>query len=311
LTPPQSPPRKALHDYWTPPQSHPRKDIAVGHAFPAPPENPSRTVGVDDLKPLSGSSRKAIGARDDYLIHAKAASAQIVGMSGGQNSLFEVVVRDTLAFEDEEVDFPGSAHAAAENSAVSTAPSDDQEWESLFNESEVCEDANSGCSDCGEESDFEYVEIAGTLEVSPAIGTEVKVLHQDDQWWPAQITDVRGCKAEIMYDETGRKDEVDLSVYAVRLRDYVSDDEADVENGSSCSASGSVKREAACSSHEHGSEDESGSKRSKTEGDSVDIHGILTEIPPVGTWVKALHNDDASPPAQVIQEKVKEATLLY
>lgn len=65
--------------------------------------------------------------------------------------------------------------------------------------------------------------IPGTLDEAPPVGALVKVLYDDDRWYPAKVTASCGSIATILYPD-GEKEEVDCSEHAVRLFDYVSED---------------------------------------------------------------------------------------
>lgn len=101
---------------------------------------------------------------------------------------------------------------------------DDDAEDSARDDSEVVGDDS---EDEDDQENQEGVCIAGALDVSPPEGTAVAVLYDDDVWYTARITEARGTKAVILYDEEGDCEELDFDVHAVRLADYVSDNEGD------------------------------------------------------------------------------------
>jgi len=91
-------------------------------------------------------------------------------------------------------------------------------------ESDASED---GQTDAGE-SDSEEEIIPGVLEQAPSVGTAVKILYDDERWYPAfiqrHIPSSNGTRA-IIVDFEGQEDEVDFEVYAVRLLEHISEDD--------------------------------------------------------------------------------------
>jgi hypothetical protein len=57
-----------------------------------------------------------------------------------------------------------------------------------------------------------------TLQESPPVDTEVKVLYTDDRWYTARIVADKGTKAVILYDD-GSEEEIDFEVHAVRYNE--------------------------------------------------------------------------------------------
>jgi len=95
-------------------------------------------------------------------------------------------------------------------------------------EEEEDADSDSDCSSDGEP-------IPGTLEEAPAIGTKVKVLYDDDIWYTAVTLSANGAMVGVEY-ECGSLEELDLDVFAVRLFDYVEEDDDSEEDASASDA---------------------------------------------------------------------------
>lgn len=155
-------------------------------------------------------------------------------------------------------------------------------------------------SDSEEEMEEEI--IPGTLDTPPPVGTQVKVLHDDDIWHLARVVSARDAIAFVVYED-GERDELDLDEVAVRLADYMSDDESD------------EAVDKAVKSKEK-SDDESDHRlteqaESDDESEYEDIPGTLDEAPPVGTRVKVLLDDDAWHTAQITASSGSKARLLF
>lgn len=76
------------------------------------------------------------------------------------------------------------------------------------------------------DSEWEEEQIPGTLDEAPPVGSMVKVLGEDDTWHPARVSSVEGTVARLTFED-GDVQEVDFDEHAVRLNDYVSEDEED------------------------------------------------------------------------------------
>jgi hypothetical protein len=156
------------------------------------------------------------------------------------------------------------------------------------------------CREQGGDSEYdatesEYEVIPGTLDDAPAVGTQVKVLHEDDKWWPAQVVLARGSICKILY-ETGASEEIDVEVFAVRLLDYVDEDEQ-----------GRDKLQ------EQSQDDwrRGGLRPDEDEIECEDISGTLDVSPPFGSNVKVLHDDGRWWHACVTVPKGTKAKVLY
>lgn len=79
--------------------------------------------------------------------------------------------------------------------------------------------------DAEEDSESEEVQIAGTLDEAPPVGTLVQILCDDDSWHLARVKESTGTKAMIVYSDNGEEEELDFDIDAVRLSGYVSQDE--------------------------------------------------------------------------------------
>jgi len=142
-----------------------------------------------------------------------------------------------------------------------------------------CDAASDSTYDVSDdESDDEGDVIPGTLDVPPPVGTQVKVLHDDDVWHLAVVLAARGSKARVRF-EGGKVAVLDCEVHAVRLASYVGDDE------------------------DEDSDDDDDEEES--------IPGALDEAPPVGTLVKILFDDDLWYPAQVTAANGTKGTVVF
>merc|ERR1711908_105387 len=74
--------------------------------------------------------------------------------------------------------------------------------------------------DCGSEAEL----IPGTLDESPPAGTLVRVLYDDDLWYPATVLTSRDTVIRVRFD-TGKQANIDVAEHAVRLGSYVDEDE--------------------------------------------------------------------------------------
>lgn len=191
-----------------------------------------------------------------------------------------------------------------------------------------------GASDAGEQqiedSQSEAGEvIAGSLEEAPPIGTEVKVLYDDERWHAAVVTGIEGTYTTVLYKD-GVVATVDVAVDAVRLADYVGDDEQsdwETEAGEHDHAEGN-EREAADADvddeprrthkvHEARNDDEcmdqdiDNSEGESEDGEEVCVPGALDRPPPVGTMVKVLYDDDAWYLARIKAVDGVKAVVIY
>lgn len=124
--------------------------------------------------------------------------------------------------EDDDKGEEGDDHSAQhlveqtndqEKPKVEEPPLDDQ--------AEV-DDENSDGEEC----------VPGTLDEAPPVGTRVKVLYDNDLWYPAQIIVSRGTKATVAYDDDHEDEEVlDFDEHAVRLANFAEDGEAAAQSG--------------------------------------------------------------------------------
>jgi len=75
-----------------------------------------------------------------------------------------------------------------------------------------------------EDSDSDEEQIEGTLDDAPPVGTLVKVLYDDDKWYQARVTETKGTKAVVVFQDD-EEEELDFQEHAVRLFDYVDQNE--------------------------------------------------------------------------------------
>merc|ERR1712070_28077 len=79
--------------------------------------------------------------------------------------------------------------------------------------------------DAEQDSESEGEQIPGTLDEAPPVGTWVKILYEEDEWCLARVTASNGTKATVVHGDNEDEEELDFDVHAVRLSDYVSEDE--------------------------------------------------------------------------------------
>jgi len=75
-----------------------------------------------------------------------------------------------------------------------------------------------------EDSESDGEQVPGTLDEAPAVGTLVKVLYDDERWYPARVTASRGIIGVVIYEDKV-EEELNFDEHAVRLIDYVDEDE--------------------------------------------------------------------------------------
>jgi len=151
------------------------------------------------------------------------------------------------------------------------------------------------------ESEDEGELIPGALDFAPPPGTLLKVLYDDDVWYPAEVLTSRGTQARVRF-ENGKQETLDLSYQAARLADYVSEDddgeETDTEEGEE-----TTKVEADSLAGKAEDED--------SESEEEAVPGTLDEAPPVGTLVKVLYDDERWYPAKITASNGTTASVVY
>lgn len=175
--------------------------------------------------------------------------------------------------------------------------------------------------------------IPGTLDVPPPVGTQVKVLHDDDQWHPANVLQVRGSRARLCFVD-GEHDVMvlDFNVHAVRLADYESEDECSETNEDderedesieqNMSVGATIDSKDMLEGHKsyandsdnysnEETEEEEDSEEEDEEEEEMQIPGTLDEAPPVGTKVKVLADDDKWHAARITATKGTIAIVLF
>lgn len=201
-------------------------------------------------------------------------------------------------------------------------------------------------SDCGSDAEDQTSDgcIAGTLDEVPPIGTEVRILYDDDQWHFAVVTAIDGTSA-IVRHENGDTALVDVETEAMRLADYVSDDEYDDEEedseseASDLAASDAHRKHEECEARiEQACADEDDAHGKDVDGETMDacdddnsieaarrksslnsaytyvehvVSSTLDEPPPVGTLVKVLYDDDLWYAARVKSVSGLTAIVIY
>jgi len=119
-------------------------------------------------------------------------------------------------------------------------PSDD-ECETSEDESDTSEDESEEVDDIGgdakeiaqmseareDDEESEEDDLPGTLDEAPPAGTLVKILCDDNQWYTARVTASNGTKAMIVSGSDGaaEEEELDFDMHAVRLANYVCENE--------------------------------------------------------------------------------------
>jgi len=182
-----------------------------------------------------------------------------------------------------------------------------------------------------DDSDGEEEVIPGCLEFSPPVGTQVKVLYDDDRWYRARVVASNGTKTIISFGDDKRAC-LDLDEHAVRLASYVDEDEdEDDENdeesddeesddesrrqsqtGESQEGASLAKpqKENEKKEHEQQKEDSEDEEEDDDEEEEA-IPGTLDDAPPVGTAVKVLYDDDEWYFARVTASNGTIATVVY
>lgn len=135
------------------------------------------------------------------------------------------------------------------------------------------EDGEDEDSDC----DDQFV-IPGTLDEVVDVGTEVQVLYNNDVWYPARVVQILStCEVEVEYED-GEIENLDVQVHAIRLIDFVSDDEDDEED--------------------EGDEEEDSKQRETSDPeDEEDEEEVKDEAAPI-TATNANPNRQETPPAR-------------
>jgi hypothetical protein len=169
--------------------------------------------------------------------------------------------------------------------------------------------------DYDDDSEYEY--IPGTLDLPPAIGTLVKVLHEDDVWRSARIIGTCGSTASIVYGKNIRS-EVDFARDAVRLHDYTSDDEGNCDDEEVVVVGDKTKneekfhdRETAASVDLSLATLDARVSDDDTDNEYVELSGLLDEPPPTGAQVEILHEDEKWWPARIVETNGSKAKVLY
>jgi len=177
-----------------------------------------------------------------------------------------------------------------------------------------------------DDSDSEEEVIPGCLEFSPPVGTQVKVLYDDDRWYRARVVASNGTKTIISFGDDKRAC-LDLDEHAVRLASYVDEDEDEENDDDDESESddeshqqsqtvkpqegaafhANVQKENEKKEHEQQKEDEEKDDDEEEEA----IPGTLDDAPPVGTAVKVLYDDDEWYFARVTATNGTIATVVY
>jgi len=199
----------------------------------------------------------------------------------------------------------------AENADLLGLAEDTQSKAQMEDASGVASESTDDGSD--DESDGE--EIEGTLDVAPPAGTHVKVLHDDDKWYLAEVLASRGAKAKVRFESGARTLMVDFGLYAVRLADYTSDDESDSsEDESEWEGDDNIGSEGKQIEEMAKVDVDTRAGQTKDDEDSEDeeeqIPGTLDEAPPVGTTVKVLCDDDRWYPARITASSGTKAMII-
>lgn len=267
--------------------------------------------GTLEVSPPVGTRVKSLHEDDMWwpgrIIEASGSTATIAHDNGDMEMIdlttYAVRLLD-YSSDDEEEDDGVKQEAYAVPS--SNSPEDEQP---MSESSTKCQEADEfvakhsnprQCREAGGDSEYdtsesEYEIIPGTLDDAPAVGTQVKVLHEDDKWWPAQVVAARGSICKILY-ETGASEEIDVEVFAVRLLDYVDEDEQGRDK------------------LQEQSQDEWRRGGLRPEDDEIEceeIAGTLDVSPPFGTNVKVLHDDGRWWHACVTVPEGTKAKVLY
>jgi len=128
---------------------------------------------------------------------------------------------------------------------------------------------NSSVEDCDGDEDVDSGSedgdfIADTLDVPPPEGTLVRVLNQDDEWQLAKVVKACGTKARLCFGD-GERAVLDFSVHAIRLADFDDEECSHVED--------------------------------------EELLGTLSEVPPIGTLVEILLENNKWEPARIIASR--------
>lgn len=138
---------------------------------------------------------------------------------------------DDVSEEEEEEQDKGSEEDSEEES--DDEQEEDQGIQDLSSEDKAKDETDSVAAeakDAEEDSGSEDIQIAGTLDEAPPVGTLVKILRVDDRWHLARVNASNGTKAIIVHSDKGEEEELDFDVHAVRPSGYVSQDEESDEN---------------------------------------------------------------------------------
>jgi len=204
--------------------------------------------GTLDVPPTPGTQVRVLFDDDRWhlaqVLVTRNARARVRFENGEQAMLdFEVdaVRLASYASDDEEDDHEENG----EDDDVEEEEEDEEEGhEALEGERSVAGEANDSTPNAGypeeksvadcqaepaqvneEDSDSDDEEqIEGTLDDAPPVGTLVKVLYDDDKWYQARVTETKGTKAVVVFQDD-EEEELDLQEHAVRLFDYVDQNE--------------------------------------------------------------------------------------
>lgn len=188
--------------------------------------------------------------------------------------------------------------------AVKTAPSSPVSDESLGDVKSVLLD---------EDSDDEVV-IPGTLDVAPQPGTLVKVLYDDEKWHVARVWTASDTKIKVCY-RSGKQALLHLDVHAVRLADYISENEESEASEDEGVAHGDMEQDVndpqQCEETADLKADDDDDDDEDSDSDGEAVPGTLDEAPAVGAVVKILHEDEEWYPAKITASKGTKAEVVY
>jgi hypothetical protein len=161
--------------------------------------------------------------------------------------------------------------------------------------------------------------IPGTLDDAPAAGTLVKVLYDDDLWYPAMVLTSQNTVIRVRY-ESGKQACIDVAEHAVRLASYVEEDEGSESSDDSDGEEEKTQQQLQESSDEatNSKSDCTAEKPEQPDEDDEDsdsndepIPGCLDRAPCVGSFVKVLFDDDEWHRAQILRSNGVQAYVVY
>jgi len=192
--------------------------------------------GTLDVPPTPGTQVKVLFDDDRWhlaqVLVTRNARARVRFENGEQAMLdFEVdavrLASYTSDDEEDDQEEDGEDGDIEEEKEEDNEATDDKhsEAEEAGPEDKTVADCEPDLAQVNEEDyDSDEEQIEGTLDDAPPVGTLVKVLYDDDTWYQARVTETKGTKAVVVFQDN-EEEELNFEEHAVRLFVFVDQNE--------------------------------------------------------------------------------------